>query len=186
NFPAGATANDSIAHTAGHQDDPLVIVGNGKESSAGVITHSDAFTIANAGYSSAYDNLPYGGQTRMGSTYADNTIESWGNIKAADTIPTDDIGILLVKDSSGVYTIQLSVTNPDLSPHIFANGHASITASIKSGGSVGFVPGFITVSDLDITTPPASPTQPIFKVATYNLLGNLSNTYGFQFHVVAR
>jgi hypothetical protein len=186
NIPSGSTGDADTANTSARGNDPLVIVGNGISN-----THrSDAFTIANAGYSSNYDNILKGTQitgtpTRMGTNYGSNTIEAWGNVLADSASTFDDIGVFKVihTTGTGIYTIQLNVLNQNGTPHAFTAGDASIVASIGQG--LSGVPGLITVSPLS-TSFPGSPTQPIFIVTTFNSSGTQSNTFGFQFHVVAR
>ncbi len=175
-------------------DEVTFMVGNG--TSADSAHRSNAFTVSDNGHSSVYDSLTSGGAqvpppaagyhpSRMGTTYADNTIEAWGNI-AASAGGTEssiaDVGVSHVHwhgATSGWYTITLNVLNQDGSAHTFTAGQAAITASLSSNPTAPLA-GMITV------TPISGGTAPTFDVRTYNAAGGLVDDRGFQFHVVAR
>ncbi len=189
NIPMGTSTFGSI-----NGDDPLVIFGNG--TSAGF--PSNAWTLSNSGYSTAYDNIGSGGgahpaSTRMGSTYANNTIIACGYVGSNDTFAIADVGVAHVFHDTtilhmGTYVIHLNVVNTDGTPHTFDTSAVAITATIVEGATGG--PGLITVTQL-YTTPiawdhwPITPQQPAFIIRTYNTGFNLSNTFAFQFHVIA-
>ncbi len=176
NIPQG-TSNATVINP----DDFLVIYGNGT-----TFTKSNAWTLSNSGYSSAYDSIGTGGanippvrisSTRMGATYGNNTIEAWGNVMGSKDSTIADIGVANVHwfgAGTGSYRITLNVLNQDGSTHIFTAGHCAITASVSQG--LSGVPGMISVQPVT-----AAGT---FLITVFDKLGNPSDTIGFMFHVV--
>ena len=161
------------------------MVGNGTDTAH----RSNAFTVADVGYSTAYDNIGSGGavlastpaQSRIGTTYASNTMVAWGDVAASQNNTLDDIGVGTVLwggTNSGMYTITLNVVNQDGSAHTFTTNDAAITVSLGPGPAAAA--GMITVTPLN-AGPPAT-----FIVKTFDATGHHSDGYGFQFHVVAR
>ncbi len=176
NIETGSTTKIMI-HSV--NDTALFIVGNGDNAAH----PSDAFTVSYSGHSSAYQNITKGlgtNATRIGTMYASNTIEAWGNVAGGASATTDDIGVSSVTHTllSGIYTIKLNVKNQDGSAHTFTAGDAAITVSLEP--AAGVAGGMITVSTLSGTT------TPTFTVNTFLPNGTASDSYGFQFHVVAR
>ncbi len=171
-------------------DYPLFIIGNGF---AGM-GRSNAFTVSKKGYSTAYDNIGTGGAAdtgiftpkpaiRMGSTYANNTIEAWGNVLPG--APYDsaaaNIGVLSVvcDTASKQYTITLNIVNQNGLPHTFTANNCSVVATITKQGLSG-TPGIIEASTVD-------PLTKSFTVMTWPSLSTTpEDTFGFQFHVIIK
>ncbi len=185
NKPAGSSSNAGSARTNGN--DPLVIVGNGTSDT----TKSDAFTVSNSGYSTAYDTIGSGGAadslltmgtpTVMGSTYARNTIIAWGNAIPGAPSGKDsaDIGVQIITwdAADSQYNVTLHVNDPNGFPHLFKQGQSSVVASINQGFSG--TPGIIAVTSVDATG--------TFHVRTWPVgSAHPTNTFGFMFQVVAR
>ncbi len=163
------------------------MVGNGTDTGH----RSNAFTVSDVGYSTAYDTLSSGGAqtppplstgpTVMGSTYLHNTIIAWGN--AIPGAPADkdsaDMGVASIQwvPADTQYVVTLNVNDPNGLPHHFTQGHSSVVASINQG--LSGTPGIIAVTSVDasstfrVTTWPAGSTHP-------------TDTFGFMFQVVAR
>lgn len=190
-FVAG---NYNIPDSTTGPNGTLAIFGSGMEDSDRV----DAFTISKLGSASAYQPISDTGgagglPTRMGTMYDDNTIESYGTVLPTTTSPAYDsivlsAGVLYaLRIGTGTYLVHLNIVNQNGSPQTFYPGGASITATLTPDANpeVGLQAGMIVVSQLS-TSAPGSPTAPTFTVWTFDKFGNLSNGYGFHFHVVAR
>ncbi len=123
----------------------LLTVGNGTDS-----IRSNAFTVSSDGSASAYQSINSGNATSIGTMYANNTIEAWGNVQSGASGDTAiaSIGVLSVTFSAADtnYIIQLNVMNPDGSLHTFRSGQASIVATISQG--LSGTPGIVSVSQL--------------------------------------
>ncbi len=201
NYNASYTAQ--LSHILRTVADTIASIGNevtfmvGNGTSADSAHRSNAFTVSDNGHSSAYQSIgsgnaqfplpPGSGPSRMGTTYADNTIEAWGNVAAGASNTIADVGVAIVHHGplgSGQYTITLNVVNQDGTAHTFTADQAAITATLSSNPT-GAVAGMITVTQL-LTAVPFSPTQPGFIVNTFDATGHTSDSFGFQFHVVAR
>jgi hypothetical protein len=169
-----------------HPDDALAIFGNGTDDAH----RSNAISISNMGYLSVYGSRGTGVATvgppphpaRIGTTYADNTIEAWGNVAAAAITATSDLGIASISHValSGVYIITLSTQKQDGSSFLFTAGSGAIVASLTPGPA-GAAPGMISVSPITGTGS--------FTVTTYSPgppAPAVSDNYGFMFHVIVR
>jgi hypothetical protein len=163
-------------------DDNLVIIGNGTSNAA----RSDAATISNKGYISVFGQATSGGATgpavslRIGTTYADNTIEAWGNVVGGGNAVTDDAGVTSVVwggVGTGLYTITLNNVKQDGTAYTYVPNTGSIVATLVTQ-PIAPVAGMISVSQLLLGG--------IFKVTTYDKLGVPNDHFPFMFHVVLR
>ncbi len=166
-------------------DTALFIVGNGT-----IAIPSDAFTVSYNGHASVYQNIGSGGavlastpdQARIGTIYASNTIEAWGNVMGSSNNTVDDVGVQTVVwqgPTTGQYLITLNVKNQDGSAHTFTANDCSIVATVSQQGLSG-VPGLISVQPIT--------TGGQFLVTVFGMTSppTPSDVIGFMFHVIVR
>lgn len=183
-YNAALGTSTDTAHIVGH--DPLFIIGNG-HNVGGVTARSNAFTVSDSGWATSYEPIGSGGATlgggtnptRLGTTYADNTIEAWGNVAGMGMNAIADAGVLSVAwqgPFTGQYLITLNTKNQDGSTHTFTANNCAIVASVAQG--LSGVPGMISVMPINASGQ--------FYVTVFGAGGTPNDHIGFMFHVITR